>query len=50
MGGTLVRTSGQVRAKVKIGLNNLAYNMRRLGQLRRINPYPPDEEPSDQAD
>lgn len=40
MGGTLVRTIGLVRAKAKIGMKNLAYNMRRLGQLRRINPYP----------
>jgi IS5 family transposase len=37
MGGTLVRTVGLVRAKAKIGMKNLAYNMRRLGQLRRIN-------------
>jgi IS5 family transposase len=40
MGGTLVRTIGLVRAKAKIGMKNLAYNMRRLCQLRRINPYP----------
>ena len=40
MGGTLVRTIGLVRAKAKIGMKNLAYNMRRLGQLGRINPYP----------
>jgi IS5 family transposase len=40
MGGTLVRTIGLVRAKAKIGLKNLAYNMRRLCQLRRINPNP----------
>ena len=40
MGGTLVRTIGMVRAKAKIGMKNLAYNMRRLGQLRRINPCP----------
>ena len=32
MGGTLVRTIGLVRAKAKIGMKNLAYNMRRLGQ------------------
>ena len=38
MGGTLVRTIGLVRAKAKIGMKNLAYNMRRLCQLRRINP------------
>ena len=40
MGGTLVRTIGLVRAKAKIGMKNLAYNMRRLGQLRRLNPCP----------
>ncbi len=40
MGGTLVRTIGLVRAKAKIGMKNLAYNMRRLGQLGRINPCP----------
>jgi len=40
MGGTLVRTIGLVRAKAKIGMKNLAYNMRRLGQLGRINPNP----------
>jgi IS5 family transposase len=40
MGGTLVRTIGLVRARAKIGMKNLAYNMRRLVQLRRINPCP----------
>ena len=40
MGGTLVRTIGPVRAKAKIGMKNLAYNMRRLGQLGRLNPCP----------
>lgn len=40
MGGTLVRSIGPVRAKVRIGMKNLAYNMRRLVQLRRINPCP----------
>jgi hypothetical protein len=40
MGGTLVCTIGLVRAEVKIGMKNLAYNMRRLCQLRRINPNP----------
>ena len=33
MGGTLVRGIGLVRAKARIGLKNLAYNMRRLVQL-----------------
>jgi hypothetical protein len=36
----LVRTIGLIRAKAKIGMKNLAYNMRRLVQLRRINPSP----------
>ena len=40
MGGTLVRTIGLIRAKAKIGMKNLAYNMRRLAQLRRLNPCP----------
>ena len=40
MGGTLVRTIGLVRAKARIGMKNLAYNIRRLGQLQRINPCP----------
>ena len=40
MGGTLVRTIGLLRAKAKIGMKNLAYNMRRLVQLRRLNPSP----------
>jgi Transposase and inactivated derivatives, IS5 family len=40
MGGTLVRTVGMARAKAKIGMKNIAYNMRRLVQLRRINPCP----------
>lgn len=33
MGGHIVRTIGLLRAKVKIGLMNLVYNMVRLGQL-----------------
>ena len=40
MGGTLVRTIGMVRAKARIGMKNLACNMRRLVQLRRLNPCP----------
>ena len=40
MGGTLVRTIGMVRATAKIGMKNLAYNMRRLVQLRRLDPCP----------
>jgi len=34
-GGRLVRTIGMVRAKLKIGLQNLAYNIRRLVFLER---------------
>ena len=34
MGGTLVRTIGIARARAKIGMKNIAYNMRRLVQLR----------------
>ena len=34
-GGRLVRTIGIVRAKIKIGLQNLAYNIRRLVFLER---------------
>ena len=33
MGGHIVRTIGLARAQVKIGMMNLVYNMRRLGQL-----------------
>jgi IS5 family transposase len=33
MGGHIVRTIGKLRAAVKIGMMNLVYNMRRLGQL-----------------
>ena len=40
MGGTLVRTVGMARAKTKIEMKNIAYNMRRLVQLRPINPCP----------
>ena len=36
MGGTVVRTIGLARAKTKIGLKNLAYNMRRLVQLEHL--------------
>ena len=35
MGGHIVRTIGLLRAKVKIGMMNLVYNMVRLGQLLR---------------
>jgi len=40
MGGTIVKTIGLVRAKAKIGMKNLAYNIRRSVQLRRLNPFP----------
>ena len=36
MGGTLLRSVGLARAKARIGLKNLAYNMRRLVQLDRL--------------
>jgi len=36
MGGVLVRSIGLVRATARIGLKNLAYNMRRLVQLERL--------------
>ena len=36
MGGKFVRTIGIVRARVKIGMMNLVYNMRRLVQLERM--------------
>lgn len=39
MGGTLVRTIDLVRAKAKIGMRNQVYNIRRLGQLRRLDPF-----------
>ena len=35
-GGRIVRTIGIVRAKTKIGLQNLAYNIRRLVSLERM--------------
>ena len=41
MGGTLVRSIGIVRARARIGLKNLAYNMRRLVQLERLATAPP---------
>ena len=37
MGGNLVRTIGLARAKTKIGLKNLAYNMRRMVQLQSLD-------------
>ena len=40
MGGTLVRSIGMVRARARIGLKNLAYNMRRLVQLEPLATAP----------
>ena len=40
MGGTLVRSIGLVRARARVGLKNLAYNMRRLVQLERPGAAP----------
>jgi IS5 family transposase len=40
MGGTLVRSIGLCRAAMRIGLKNLAYNMRRFTQLRHLHPCP----------
>jgi IS5 family transposase len=41
MGGKLVRTIGLVRAKAKIGLQNLAYNLSRFACLQRMAASPP---------
>ena len=35
-GGRLVRTIGIARARLKIGMQNLAYNVRRLVTLERM--------------
>jgi len=35
-GGRIVRTIGIVRARLKIGLQNLVYNIRRLATLERM--------------
>ena len=40
MGGTLVRSIGLCRAAMRIGLKNIAYNMRRFTQLRHLHPCP----------
>lgn len=40
MGGTLVRSIGLVRARTRIGLKNLSYNMRRLVQLEHLRAAP----------
>ena len=36
LGGTLAHSIGLIRARARIGLKNLAYNMRRLVQLERL--------------
>jgi transposase, IS5 family len=36
MGRKIIRTIGAARARFKIGMMNLGYNMRRLGQLERM--------------
>jgi transposase, IS5 family len=40
MGGKLVRTIGLIRAEAKIGMQNLVYDMRRLGVLERMAAQP----------
>jgi IS5 family transposase len=40
MGGKLVRTIGLIRAKAKIGMQNLAYNMSRFVHLERMAAWP----------
>jgi hypothetical protein len=40
MGGKIVRTIGLVRARFKIGMMNLGYNIRRLVQLERMAAAP----------
>ena len=40
MGGTIVRTIGLARARARIGMKNLACNLRRLGHLQCRNPCP----------
>ena len=40
MGDKLVRTIGLVRAEMKIGMQNLTYNMSRLVQLRGARASP----------
>ena len=36
MGGKIVRTIGIARARFKIGMMNLGYNIRRLGVSRAV--------------
>lgn len=37
MGGTLIRTIGQIRAHAKIGLKKLAYNFQRFLVLTTVS-------------
>ena len=41
MGRKLVRTIGLVRARMKIGMQNLTYNMSRFTHLHRMVTNPP---------
>jgi len=41
MGGKFVRTIGLVRARMKIGMQNLTYNMSRFVYLRAMAASPP---------
>jgi hypothetical protein len=40
LGGTLVRSISLIRAGARVGMKTLASTLRRLVQLRRINPCP----------
>jgi IS5 family transposase len=40
MGGKIVRTIGIARARLKIGMMNLGYNIRRLVQIERAAAAP----------
>lgn len=40
MGGKLVRTIGLARARMKIGMQNLAYNISRFVHLERMTAAP----------
>jgi len=41
MGGKFVRTIGLVRARMKIGMQNLAYNLSRFAYLHSMAAAPP---------
>jgi hypothetical protein len=40
MGGPILRTTGILRTKARIGMKTLACNTRRRVQLRRLDPRP----------